>query len=80
MVTVVTYHDQLYNSHAWMDTQQWVANHKPDNYPRVHLPNQRLRKSDKLSHDAHNPDKQSQDAMQNTLDKRGYKTPKPGLQ
>ena len=30
VVTVVTYHDQLYNSHAWMDTQQWVANHKPD--------------------------------------------------
>ena len=43
------------------------------NYPRVHLPNQRLGKPDKLSHDAHKPDKLSQGAMQNTLDKRAAK-------
>ena len=29
-VTVVTNHNQFYNGHAWMDTQQWVANNKPD--------------------------------------------------
>ena len=60
-----------------MDNQQWVANHKPESYPRVHLPNQRLGKPDNLSHDAHNPDKLSQGAMQNTLDKRGCRTPNP---
>ena len=40
-------------------------------HPRVHLPNQRLRKPDRLSCDAHKPDKLSQGEMQNTLDKKG---------
>ena len=46
-------------------------------HPRVHLPNQRLGKLDKLSHNAHNPDRLSQGAMQNTLNKRGCKSPNP---
>ena len=29
-VTAVTNHNQFYNGHAWMDTQHWAANHKPD--------------------------------------------------
>ena len=45
-------------------------------HPRVHLPNRRLGKLDKLSHNAHNPDRLSQGAMQNTQNKRGYKSPK----
>ena len=44
-------------------------------YPGVHLPNQRLEKPDRLSHDAHNQEKLSQGAMQNTLDKRDCKDP-----
>ena len=45
-------------------------------HPRVHLSNQSLWKLDKLSHNAHNPDRLSQGAMQNTLNKRGCKSPK----
>ena len=41
--------------------------------PRVHLPNRRFGKLDKLSHNAHNPDRLSQSTMQNTLNKRGAK-------
>ena len=33
-------------------------------HPRVHLTNQRLGELDKLSHNAHNPDRLSQGAMQ----------------
>ena len=44
-------------------------------HPREHLPNQRLRKLDKLSHNAHHPDRLSQGGMQNTLNKRGCKSP-----
>ena len=40
-------------------------------HPRVHLPNLRLGKLDKLSHNGHKPDRLSQGAMQNTLNKRG---------
>ena len=29
-VTVVTNHNQFNKGHAWMDTYQKVANHKPD--------------------------------------------------
>ena len=32
-------------------------------HPRVHLPNQRLGELDKLSHNAHNPDRLSKSAM-----------------
>ena len=39
--------------------------------PRVHLPNQRCGMLDKLSHNAHKPDKLSQDVMQNILNKKG---------
>ena len=46
------------------------------NHPRVHLPNQRHGTLDKLSHNAHKPDKLSQGAMQNTLDKKGLQIPK----
>ena len=42
-------------------------------YPRVYLPNQRLVKSDRLSQDAHNPEKLFQGAIQNTLDERDCK-------
>ena len=45
-------------------------------HPRVQLSNQRLGKLDKLSHNAHNPNRLSQDAMQNTINKRGCKSPK----
>ena len=45
-------------------------------HPRVHLPNRRLGKLDKLSHNAHNPDRLSQGAMQNTLNTRGSRNPK----
>ena len=44
-------------------------------HPRVHLPNQRPGKLDKLSHNSHNPDRLSQRAMQNTLNKRGLQKP-----
>ena len=44
-------------------------------HPRVHLPNKRLGKLDKLSHNAHNPDRLSQGAMQNTLNKKGLQSP-----
>ena len=47
-------------------------------YSRVHLPNQRLGKPDRLPQDAHNPEKLSQGAMQNTLDKRDCKAPNWG--
>ena len=47
-------------------------------HPRVRLPNQRLGKLDKLSHNAHNPDRLSQGAMQNNLNKRGCKSPNHG--
>ena len=40
-------------------------------HPRVHLPKQRLGKLDKLSHNAHNPDRLSQGVMQNSIDKKG---------
>ena len=46
-------------------------------HPRVHLPNQRLGKLNKLSHSAHNPDRLSQGAMQNSLNKRNCKGPNP---
>ena len=46
-------------------------------HPRVHLPNQRLAKLDKLSHSAHNPEKLSKGVMRNTLDKWGCKSPNP---
>ena len=45
-------------------------------HPQVHLLNQRLGKLDKLSHNSHNPDRLSKGAMQNTLNKRGCKSPK----
>ena len=45
-------------------------------HPRVHLPNRRLGKLDKLSHNAHNPDRPSQVAMQNTLNKKGLQKAK----
>ena len=45
-------------------------------HPRVHLPNKRLGKLDKLSHNTHNPDRLSQGTMQNTLNKRGCRSPK----
>ena len=45
-------------------------------HPRVHLPNRRLGKLDKLSHNAHNLDRLSQGAMQNTLNKKGLQKPK----
>ena len=40
-------------------------------HPRVHLPSRRLGKLDKLSHNAHKPERLSQGAMQNTLNKMG---------
>ena len=46
-------------------------------HPRVHLLNWRLGKLDKLSHNVHNPDRLSQGAMQNILNKRGCKSPNP---
>ena len=33
-VTAVTNHDQFNKDHAWMDTQQKVANHNPDKLPQ----------------------------------------------
>ena len=33
-VTAVTNHDQFNSGHAWMDTQQRVANHKLDKLPQ----------------------------------------------
>ena len=41
----------------------------------MHLPIQRLETLDKLSHSAINPDKPSQGAIQNTLDKKGLQSP-----
>ena len=43
-------------------------------HPRVYLPIQRLRKPNRLSHNAHNPDKLSHNTMWNTLNKRGCKS------
>ena len=34
VVTVVTNHNQFNKGHAWMDTKQKVANHKPDKLPQ----------------------------------------------
>ena len=34
VVTVVTNHDQFNKGHAWMDTYQKVANHKPEKLPQ----------------------------------------------
>ena len=34
VVTAVTNHDHFNKGHAWMDTQQKVANHKPDKLPQ----------------------------------------------
>ena len=45
-------------------------------HPRVHQPNRRLGKLYKLSHNAHNLDRLSQGAMQNTLNKKGLQKPK----
>ena len=42
----------------------------------MQLPNQRLRKLDKLSHDACSPDKLTHNAMQNTLNQKGLQSPK----
>ena len=46
-------------------------------HPRVHLPSQRLGELDKLSHNAHNPNRLSQGAMQSTLNIRGCKRTNP---
>ena len=64
-----------------MDMLGWTPNKgKPiigqKGHPRVHLPNRRPGKLDKLSHNAHNPDRLPQGAMQNTLNKRGCRSPK----
>ena len=61
-----------------IDMLGWTPNKgKPIiGHPRVQLPNQRLGMLDKLSHNAHNPDRLSQGAMQNTLDKKGLQSPK----
>ena len=61
-----------------IDMLGWTSNKgKPIiGHPRVHLPNRRHGKLYKLSHNAHNPDRLSQGAMQNTLNKRGCKSPK----
>ena len=61
-----------------IDMLEWTPNKgKPiigqAGHPRVHLPNQRLGKPDKLSHNAHNPGRLSQGAMRNTLDKGAAK-------
>ena len=47
-------------------------------HSRVHLPNRRLGKLDKLSHNAHKPDRLCQGAMQNTLNKGATGSPKEG--
>ena len=65
-----------------IDMLRWTPNKgKPitgqTDHPRVHLPTQRLGKLDKLSHNAHNPDRLSWDAIQNTFHKRGCKSPSP---
>ena len=65
-----------------IDMLGWTPNKgKPitgqSSHPRVHLSNQRLGMLDKLSHNPHQPDRLSQDAMQNTLNKRGCKSPNP---
>ena len=65
-----------------IDTLGWTPNKgKPitgqSSHPRVHLPNQRHGMLDKLSHNAHKPDKLSQGAIHNTLNKRGCKSPNP---
>ena len=49
-------------------------------HPRVHLPNQRLGKLDKLSQNAHNPEGYPRVQHKNTLHKRGCKRPKSGGQ
>ena len=64
-----------------MDMLGWTPNKgKPftgqTGHLRVHLPNRRPGKPDKLSHNAHNPDRLSQGAMQITLNKRGCRSPK----
>ena len=41
----------------------------------MQLPNRRLGKLEKLSHNVHNLDRLSKSAMQNTLNKRGCKSP-----
>ena len=46
-------------------------------HPRMHPPNQRFGKLDKLSHNACDPDRLSQGAMRSTLNKRGFKGPNP---
>ena len=66
-----------------MDMFGWTPNKgKPitgqTGHPRVNLPNRRPGKLDKLSHNAHNPGRLFQGAMQSTLNKRGCKSPKGG--
>ena len=62
-----------------IDMLGWTPNRgKPitgqTGHPRVHLPNQRLGKVDKLSLNEHVPDRLSQGAMQNTLNKGAAKS------
>ena len=45
-------------------------------HPRVHLPNRRPGKLDKLYINAHNPDRLSNGAMQNTKIKEAAEAPK----
>ena len=64
-----------------IDILGWTLNKgKPisgqSSHPRVQMPNQRCGMLDKLPHNAHKPDKLSQGAMQNTLDKKGLQSPK----
>ena len=64
-----------------MDMLGWTPNKgKPiigqTGYPRVYLPNQRLGKLDKLSHNAHNPDNLSQGAMWKHPRLKGQQKPK----
>ena len=58
-----------------IDMLGWTPNKgKPiTGHPRVHLPNRRLWKLDNLPNNAHNPDRLSQGAVQNTLNKRAAK-------
>ena len=76
ILSLIAYH--LITISFTKDMLGWTPNKgKPitgqTGHPRVYLHNQRLGELDKLSHNAHNPDRLSQGAMQNTLDKGAAK-------
>ena len=62
-------------------TLRWTPNNgsQSQTRPRMHLPNQRPRKPDRLSQDAHSQTSYPRVQRQNTLDRKGLQNPTKGM-